>query len=121
MTNLNPAVPYRPPDWLLGLVLQYILDNKNDNSVLFLSRKALFLVGLCLGSWISELMALRRDNNSLIRMEDGSIKIFPDTKFLAKNEDPLQRRGPVIIKPLIEGDDTLCPVKIFRNFHSCHL
>ena len=85
MANLNPPTPYRPPDWSLDLVLQYILDNKDNNSLLFLSCKTLFLVALCLGSRISELMSLKRDNNSFIRMGDSSIKIFPDPKFLAKN------------------------------------
>ena len=88
-----------------------IIDNKDNTSALFLSRKVLFLVGLCLGSRISELFALRRDEKSLIRMEDSSIKLFPDLKFLAKNEKPLERRGPMFIKPLVNGDDTLCPVK----------
>ena len=111
MANLNPAVPIWVPDWSLDAVLQYLIDNKNNSSPLFLTRKTLFLVGLCLGSRISELFALRRDEKSLIRMNDGSLKIYPDITFLAKNENPLERRGPHIIKPLINGDDTLCPVK----------
>ena len=61
-------------------------------------------------------MALQRDNKSLFRMGDGSLKIFPDPKFLAKNEDPLQRRGPVLIKPLVDGDETLCPVKSLNDY-----
>ena len=92
MANLHPAEPYRPLDWSLDVVLQYIIDDKDNTSVLFLSRKTLFLVGLCLGSRISELFALRRDKESSKIIEDGSIKLFPDLKFLAKNEDPLQRR-----------------------------
>ena len=65
-----------------------------------------------MGSRISELFAMRRDEKSLRRMvEDGSIKLFPDHKLLAKNENPLERRGPVLIKPLVNGDDSLCPVK----------
>ena len=91
MANLHPAVPYRAPDWSLDLVLQFVIDNKDNTSVLFLSRKTLFLVGLCLGSRISELFALRRDERSFRRMEDGSIKLFPDLRFLAKNENPLEK------------------------------
>ena len=73
------------PDWSVDVVLQYIIDNKNNTSTLFLTRRALYLVGLCLGSRISELFALRKDEKSFIRMGDGSLKIYSDLTFLAKN------------------------------------
>ena len=30
MANLNPAVPYRPPDWSQDVVLQHMIDNKEQ-------------------------------------------------------------------------------------------
>ena len=116
MSNLNPEPRYRAPDWSLDLVLQYILDNKDNKSLLFMTRKTLFLVGLALGSRVSELFSLMRDDGSLSRLSDGSFEIYQDPQFLAKNEDPLNRRGPVIIKPLLNNSDTLCPCKSLSEY-----
>ena len=57
-----------------------------------------------------------RSENSLIRMEDGSFKLYPDLKFLTQNEDPQNRRGPVFVKLLVDGDDALCPVKSLEQY-----
>ena len=46
-TELNP----------LDLVLQYFIDNWENKSLLFVSRMILFLVGLALGSRVSELFS----------------------------------------------------------------
>ena len=116
MANLYPETRYRAPDWSLDLVLQYIVHNNHDNSLLFNTRKTLFLVGLALGSRVSELFALMRDKNSLSRRPDGSFEIYQDPQFLAKNEDPLNRRGPVIINPLPGDSNVLCPCKSLSNY-----
>ena len=41
MANLHTEPRYRAPDWSLDLVLQYILDNRENKSLLFISRKTL--------------------------------------------------------------------------------
>ena len=73
-------------------------------------------MGLALNSRVSELFSLMRDSNSLKRLADGSFRIYQDTQFLAKNEDPLNRRGPAIIKPLLDGSDLLCPAKALSYY-----
>ena len=98
---------YRTPD----LVLQNILDNKDNKSILFNTRKTLFLLSLTLGSRISELFSLMRGENYLSRLADGSFKIYHNPKFNAKNENPLIRKGPIIVHPFKDGDSALCPVK----------
>ena len=52
-----------------------------------------------------------RDNNSLNRLLDGAFVIYQDPQFLANNEDPLNWRGPTVIKPLSGDSDSLCPNK----------
>ena len=59
-----------------------------------------------------------RDDNSLSLLPDGTFEIYQDPQFLAKNENPLDRRGPVIIKPLLNGSDTLCPCKSLSTYLS---
>ena len=113
MANLYPEPRYRTPDWSLDLVLQYIVDNKDNKSLLFTTIKTLFLVGLGLGSRVSELFALMRDKNSLSKL---SFEIYQDPQFLAKNVDPLNRRRPAIINPLPGNSNVLCPCKALSDY-----
>ena len=46
MSSLNPEARYRTPYWSMDLVLQFIIDNKNNNSLLLHTQKTLSLMGL---------------------------------------------------------------------------
>ena len=43
-------------------------------------------------------------------------KIFHNPKFIAKNENPLVRRGPIVIHPFKDGDPALCPAKALTSY-----
>ena len=116
MSILSPGSCCRPPDWSMELVLQLILDNYDNNSLLFHTQKTLFLLGLCLGSRISELFSLMRGQGSLIKLPNGTYRIFEDPQFLAKNENQLNRRGPVSIRLLQDGSSALCPARALTKY-----
>ena len=127
MANSFPSVPTRAPDWNLNKVLKYISDNSKSNNIYFNAQKVLFLTSIALGNRISELFALRRGNNFLKKLPNGSLRIYSDPLFLAKNENPLKRRGPVIISPFDNSisDKSLCPVRAIEKYlrltrHSNH-
>ena len=83
---------------------------------MFHTQKTLFLMGLVLGSRVSELFSLMRDCNSLKRLADGSFRIYQDPHFMVENEDPFHRSGLVTIQPLQDGSDALCPAKALSEY-----
>ena len=74
--------------------------------------KALFLLALATGSRVSELHALRREPEFLA-FGNNDLTLFSRVSFLAKNEDPMHRRDPIVIPRLWDEDGSphaLCPV-----------
>ena len=67
------------------------------------------------GVWVSEILALSRDEGHIEWLDSGEVNLYPDPTFLAKNELPSKRWGPWRIVPLAE-DSSLCPVKCLRDY-----
>ena len=61
--------------------------------------KALFLIALATGSRVSELHALRREPEFLA-FGIHDLTLVSRVPFLAKNEDPLHYRDPIVIPRL---------------------
>ena len=110
----RPAASTRFPSWSLNSVLDILVDRNFASSTPLLLEKTLFLTALACGPRISELHALRR--GQFITRQNNSLVLRPDPSFLAKNEDPLHRRSPIIIKPLEGQDRSLCPVKSIEDY-----
>ena len=108
----RPAPEKRPVSWSLDVVLQ----NLNKRIVLkdfFLLQKTVFLLAIAMGARISEVGALRREDEHLLLREDCAVFSFGD--FLTKNEKPLERREPITIQSL-PTNKRLCPVATLRLY-----
>ena len=60
-------------------------------------------------------------SDDFISFADEGVYLYPNPNFLAKNEDPGCRRGPIFISQLLESDGfphRLCPVFHLRRFLS---
>ena len=118
----RPGTQYQVPAWNLDLVLDLLSSNRfNINiSSLDLVRKCLFLLGLALGSRLSEVHALLRGNRFVkFSRNFRSVTLIPNAAFLAKNEAPNFRRRPMVINGLFKRDGTphcLCPVDTLRKY-----
>ena len=110
----RPAAPARFPTWSLNSVLDFLVTQNFAVSIPLLLEKALFLTALACGPRISELHALRR--GQFITRQGHSLVLRPDPAFLAKNEDPLIRRSPIIIRALEGKENSLCPVKSLEDY-----
>ena len=110
----RPAAPARFPAWSLNSVLNLLVTQNFAASIPLLLEKALFLTALACGPRVSELHALRR--GQFISRQGHSLVLRPDPSFLAKNEDPLHRRSPIIIRALEGQENSLCPVKSLENY-----
>ena len=66
-----------------------------------------------MGARISEVGALRREDELLLLREDRAV--FSLGSFLAKNEDPQLRREPINIMAL-PSNSKLCPVATLREY-----
>ena len=76
------------------------------------------LISLATGGRVSEVHSLLRTKDSM-SFEDSGVTLFPNPNFLAKNENPGSRRGPIFISCLFQEDNSphpLCPVENLRNF-----
>ena len=110
----RPAAPARFPTWSLNSVLDFLVTQNFAVSIPLLLEKALFLTALACGPRISELHALRR--GQFITRQGRSLVLRPDPAFLAKNEDPLIRRSPIMIRALEGQENSLCPVKSLEDY-----
>ena len=70
------------------------------------------MLALATGARVSELHALLRSDEFLEFSEEG-VTLYPNPNFLAKNENPQNRRDPIFISRLKDergGHHPLCPV-----------
>ena len=77
-----------------------------------------FLISLATGGRVSEVHSLLRTQDSM-SFEDAGVTLFPNPNFIAKNENPGSRRGPIFISRLLQEDDSphpLCPVENLNKF-----
>ena len=104
----NPAKSIPTISWSISNSLKAIhlglSFGKND--IVIQTLRTSFLLSLAMGSRISELHALRRDN---IKFFNGFMVLHPHPLFLKKNENPLHRSQPIRIQGLPEGN-LLCPI-----------
>ena len=110
----RPAAPARFQSWSLDPVLELLASRDFAATTPLLLEKALFLTALACGPRLSELHALRRCE--FISRRDQALILRPDPAFLAKNENPLYRRSPIIIKPLEDPDRSLGLVKSLEDY-----
>ena len=86
----------------------------------YLVMKCIFLLGIALGCRISEFHSLLRGSKYLTFSRNLlSVIICPNPCFLAKNESPLFRRKPMVIKALLNSDGShniLCPVRCLHEY-----
>ena len=111
----RPAPRMPAISWSLNKVLLHLRTISEDSPLKLVLAKALFLVTLALGARVNEVCALRRDAEFLRFDEDGVLILTHPPDFLAKNEDPLRRRPPASISPLL-AELTLCPVDAVRKY-----
>ena len=102
--------------WSLNKVLQLASDTNSEScEYIKLLRKTLFLLALASGARMSEIAALSRDPGFVKFLPSGEVLLSPHLKFLAKNEDPQDRRGLWKIIPLPK-DPSLCPVTTLKSY-----
>ena len=118
----RPGIQFQTPQWNLDVVLDLLSSNRfNVNiSAVDLIRKCIFLLGLALGSRISEFHSLLRGRNFVsFSRNSKSVTLFPNAAFLAKNEAPSFRRRPLVVYALFKRDGSphaLCPVNTLRLY-----
>ena len=87
-------------------------------SLFHLIMKTAFLLSLAMGSRVSELHALLRDDG-FINFNGGSVTLFPNPNFLCKNENQSCCRTPFVIAGLLQEDGTpppVCPVRTLKSY-----
>ena len=117
----RPGRPFVEPQWDLDRLLNFISsDNYNVNtSKYYLLMKCIVVMGLALGMRISEFHSLLRGKFIQFGRNDLSVTILPNATFLSKNEAPLFRRKPMVLKAFLNRDGThhtLCPVACLRSY-----
>ena len=113
MTLKRPNNPPREVKWELKDLLSFMDSSPLDSLEEFALQSSAILILLATGWRISELHACVRDISFLSFDVQNILKIRPHDSILAKNECPLKRWEPRIIKPLylINGNRSkLCPV-----------
>ena len=111
----RPAPRMPAISWSLNKVLLHLRSVTEDSPLKIVLAKTLFLVTLATGARVNEVCALRRDPEFLRFNEDGVLFLTHPPDFLSKNEDPLRRRPPATISPLL-AEPTLCPVDAVRKY-----
>ena len=79
------------------------------------------VISLATGSRISEIHALRREPEFLA-LGDNDLTLISRFSFLAKNENPIHRRDPIVIPRLFDEDGSphvLCPVYAIEKYLAC--
>jgi integrase len=91
-----------------------------DNETIPLSclfSKTLFLIALASGARVGELAALRRDDDHMEIIVDGSfMKFIPHEEFRFKSHTRLVKIKPFKIKALPSNEAGLCPVQACLTF-----
>ena len=114
---LRPARPPGKLSWSLSNVLSPLADlDHNSCSLRDLLDKLIFLIALASGGRVSEISALRRGPDFTYVTPSGHLSLQPGPDFLAKTEDPQQRRKPWRISPLPGDDTSLCPVATLQSY-----
>ena len=116
--NARPRASVRLPKWDLNLVLTYLNSNKFEPmcqvSLEAITLKTTFLLALATGKRVSELHALSRQQNYIVKRTDGALILHCNPLFLAKTQLPDMRPKPIVLLPLKPGevnDLSLCPVR----------
>ena len=116
----RPATAPGRLSWSLSNVLLPLADlDHNSCSLLELLDNSIFLIALASGGRVSEISALRRGPDFTYVTPSGHLSLQPGPDFLAKNEDPQQRRKPWRISPLPGDDPSLCPVATTQDYLDC--
>ena len=97
--------------WSLENVLSNLAQvDPEQSSIKDLLDKTIFLIALAPCGRISEISVLRCGPDFLYVSSTGLLILSPGPDFLAKNEDPSNRRKPWRISPISGDDSSLCPV-----------
>ena len=112
MALQRPSEPEQVLTWDLETVLS-ALTRRSDHNLQFLLRKTLFLLGIAMGARVSELHALRRGDHFCVITEYSAT--FSFGSFLAKNENPMKRRPPIVV-PAMPSNPALCPVQTLKKY-----
>ena len=112
----RPKSPPKPISWSLAKVLDAAAAIRVDcKEEALLITKTAFLLSLSSAGLISEMAALHRGGNSVTFLPSSSVRLSPDSDFLAKNEPKDARWEPWSIPPLPECP-SLRPVTTFRQY-----
>ena len=116
--NARPRSSVRLPKWDLNLVLTYLNSNKfepmSQVSLEAITLKTTFLLALATAKRVSELHALSRQQDYIVKRTDGALILHCNPLFLAKTQLPDMRPKPIVLLPLKPGevsDLSLCPVR----------
>ena len=119
MVLKRPNEPPKEIKWKLNDLLSFIDDTPmGDDETSNLQISAILLL-LATGWRISELHACVRNPEFLSIDAQNIVKIRPHKLFLAKNENPSDRWGHVMVKPLYLHDgrrSRLCPVLNLQRY-----
>ena len=118
--NIRPSKPLKRFSWSLDKVLDLALSARfqSSPSVEDSLMLTVFLLALATGGRISEIHSLLRSEDNIV-FGDGGVTLFLNPNFLAKNEHPGSRRGPIFISCLMGTDGAphpLCPVSNLKKF-----
>ena len=106
--------------WSLENVLSNLAQvDPEQSSIKDLLDKTIFLIALASGGRISEISALRRGPEFTYVSSTDFLILSPGPDFLAKNEDPSNRRKPWRISPISGDDSSLCPVATTQAYLRC--
>ena len=118
----RPIRKVLPPAWDVDTVLKYLktpqFSNNKVISISSLFLKTLFLVALAAGSRISELSALRRDQDHLEFLKGNKgVNLSTSEGFIFKSER-LLKRNPILFIPSLKNNKgtshSLCPVSALK-------
>ena len=93
MATFRPDQPLHEPNWSLDEVLEFLSSPRFRNPTFKeLAYKTVFLFGLATADRVSEIHSYLRGSSIQFNKDLKYVKIFPNAKFLAKNELPTARR-----------------------------
>ena len=114
----RPPVKKIVPQWSLQPVLDLLSSREFNNSTCSMENilsKTLFLTSLASGNRGSEIAAIQRDSIAF-RGNNSSVILPVKPGFLFKNQRMNKAPPNIVIKPLLNGDTNLCPVKAIRAY-----
>lgn len=116
----RPAERNRPLSWSLNKVLDLLSSEAYTNLEISeekLLAKTAFLIMFASGGRISEITSLRRGDRFIINDRSGDFALYPSRSFMAKNENPQNRRPPIKLRLLGESNP-LCPATTLQRYLS---